>query len=294
MHVSLSHMEASQHQFISVSSYLREKLTSYQKTNPRYSLRAFAQKLGISPGGLVQIFSGQKKLSVERAYEVANNLKLDDQEKRFFLLATEYEQAKAIQRKSEVLEQIRELQGNDGNTHGPFYDLTVDQFHLISDWYGLAILECVTGHGKNFSEVEIAKYFDLSTSQVILTLERLQRLLLIEKRPSGAWSRIKGRVLVNSHIPNEAIREHYLSVIKKSSDSITSQTPSEKVTATEVFNFDVTDVAKVKKMTDEYLDALQALSRKGKNQKNTYQAIVNVFRLDQNKIVTTHKSEKKI
>ena len=286
-------MEAPQHQFISVSSYLREKLTSYQKTNPRYSLRAFALKIGISPGGLVQIFSGQKKLSVERAYEIANHLKLDDQEKRFFLLATEYEQAKAIQRKSEVLEQIRELQGDNGTPKGPFYDLSVDQFYLISEWYGLAILECVSGHGKNFTEAEIAKYFNLSTSQVVLTLERLQRLLLIERRPSGGWARIKGRLLVNSHIPNEAIREHYLSVLKMAMESITTQTPQEKVSATEVFNFDVSDLAKVKKMTDEYLESLQALSKKGKNQKNTYQTVVNVFRLDQNNLNVISKSEKK-
>jgi uncharacterized protein (TIGR02147 family) len=94
---------------ISVSKFLKEKLEEKQLQNKSYSLRAFAAKLGISPGGLAQIFSGKKKLSLERAHEIAEALKLSKEQKKLFLLAVEFEQSKKVERKAEVFEQIKKL-----------------------------------------------------------------------------------------------------------------------------------------------------------------------------------------
>ena len=57
------------------------------------------------------------------------------------------------------------------------------------------------------------------------------------------------------------------------------QTPKEKVSAAETFTFDTDQLEEVRKLTDEYLDKLVELSRQGKNKTQTYQTLLNIFRL---------------
>lgn len=263
---------------ISVSTFLKEKLEEKQLQNKSYSLRAFALKMGISPGGLVQILSGKKKLSLERAYELSAALKLPKEEKKLFLLAVEFEQSKTGERKAEIFEQIKKL---SSRKTASFFDLTVDQFKLISEWYGLAILECVSSYGRAFDAKDIAKHFGISNNEASLALERLQRLELIELKDDGSWQRIKERVLITSHVPSEAIRSYYRSVAQKSLESYGSQTPQEKISAAETFTFDPDQLEEVRRLTDEYLDKIVELSRQSKTKSTTYQALLNIFRLNE-------------
>lgn len=263
---------------ISVKNFLKEKLEEKQIKNKSYSLRSFATKMKISPGGLAQILSGKKKLSLERAHDIALNLSLASEEKKLFLLAVEFEQSKKSERKAEVFEKIKKL--NTKKT-AKFFDLGVDQFKLISQWYGLAILECVSHYGSKFNEKELAKHFGISVNEVKLTIERLIRLEIIEKKSDDCWHRIKDRVLITSHVPSDIIRNYYKSVSEKSQNSYTSQTPQEKISAAETFAFNPEQLEEIRKYTDEYLDKLILLSNQNEKKTTTYQAIVNVFRLNE-------------
>ena len=188
----------------------------------------------------------------------------------------EFEQSKKPERKFEAFEKIKKLKNKDVAN---FFDLTVDQFKLISEWYGLAILECVSTYGKSFSEKELSRHFAITLTEVSLTLERLQRLELIFKNDLGVWERVQGRLIVNSATPNQTIRNYYKSVSLKSIETYETQTPQEKVSATEVFAFDPSQIDEVRKITDEYLDKLIALSKEGQGRTQTYQALLNIFRI---------------
>lgn len=263
----------------SVSQFLKEKLEEKQLQNKSYSLRAFSAKLGISPGGLAQILSGKKRISINRAHEVAINLKLSKEEKTLFILLVEFEQSKKEERKAEVFQEIKNL---DSKKAAELFDLSVDQFKLISDWYGLAILECAGSYGKNFGVKEFSKHFGVSTNETSLTLERLQRLELIEKGNDGSWERVRDRVLVTSNVPNEAIRNYYRSVAEKSLLSYSKQSPQEKISAAETFAFDPEQIEELRRLTDEYLDKVIELSSQSKNKTATYQALINLFKLNEN------------
>jgi uncharacterized protein (TIGR02147 family) len=262
---------------VSVSRFLKTRLEKLQEKNKSYSMRAFAAKIGLSPGGLTQILSGKKKLSAERAHLIADHLQLSKEQKKVFLLSVEFEQAKSEDRKAEVLEGLRSLRTREAPA---FFDLSVEQFRLISEWHGLAAFECLSTYGKKFSARDLARHFGITFVEASLVLDRLQRLELIEEDKKGGWKRVRDRLFVTSVIPNDSLRKHYLSVTEKSIASYREQSPQEKVCGTEVFAFDVTQLEEVRKMTDEYLNNLQALAVSGKKPKDTYQAIVNVFRLN--------------
>jgi hypothetical protein len=83
-------------------------------------------------------------------------------------------------------------------------------------------------------------------------------------------------------------------VQRRSEESIHKQDPSEKSIGAQVFAADPADLPQIKKLTDDYLSALNELAARGKNRTIVYQAVANVFRLSTptgNKTET--KTEKK-
>lgn len=260
--------------------YLKDTLKAKSKTNPSYSLRAFAKKLDLSPGALSLILNKKKNLSVARAYEVAQFLELDTNETEYFTALIQLESAKSETLRLQILEKIKNLNPNIKHSKNLKQTiLTLEHFKLISEWYGLAILELISGIEKDWTSKDIAKKLSLSKLDVDLTLERLIKLELIEETNNGIYKRVAETLMIESQIPSDAIRKYYEGVHEKSRLSIREQRPNEKVIGAQVFSFDLEQLEDVRKLTDDYLNALNELAALGKNKTEVYQAIANVFRL---------------
>lgn len=77
--------------------------------NPRYSLRAFADFIGLSPSKLSEIFSGKKGLSLDRAEEVSQRLKLKGREKAIFMLSVQVQHSRVKKVRDEAKTRLSEL-----------------------------------------------------------------------------------------------------------------------------------------------------------------------------------------
>ena len=65
--------------------YLKAQLLLRQARNPRYSLRAFARRLGISPAYVSRVISGKCTLSVQAAHRVIQNMPVPSDEAQLIL-----------------------------------------------------------------------------------------------------------------------------------------------------------------------------------------------------------------
>ena len=88
---------------------LKEHLRRRQEVNPRYSLRAFAKKLEISPSKVSEVLSGKKRLSVERAESLAKKLGLTGKEFDLFVISVQLESTSKRTDKKELEKQIQSL-----------------------------------------------------------------------------------------------------------------------------------------------------------------------------------------
>ena len=79
---------------------IKDEYTKRKQRNESYSLRAFAQALGLSIAGLSQILSGKKELSQDRAVIIAKKLKLSPEQTDQLLLQIQYARAKSPELKS--------------------------------------------------------------------------------------------------------------------------------------------------------------------------------------------------
>jgi uncharacterized protein (TIGR02147 family) len=142
--------------------HLQSEFLTRVKSNPRYSMRAFARFLQLDPATLSQYLRGKRKFSAKKVVELSTRLGLAPDETRKFT-------QKALKKNK-----ASEKSWNDQNEN-----LSLDVFRLISDWYHYAIFELVTIEGFQNKPAWIASRLDITASEVSFALERLLRLGLL-------------------------------------------------------------------------------------------------------------------
>src|SRR4051794_12712496 len=111
--------------------FLAAELARRIGANPRYSQRAFAKALGLSPGELSEILRGKRPLSAKHALQIARALGLSEAERRRLLALS---------------------QGETERPTPSAYQLSADLFALVSDWYCFAIVYLAECEGFRWDE----------------------------------------------------------------------------------------------------------------------------------------------
>ncbi len=141
---------------------LKRKFEETRLKNPRWSLRAFANKIGMSSGALSEIMKGNRDLSMKAREKIAKHLHLSPMEQEQFfaeVLPTHFKRKQLS-----------------------YHQLSDDQFHLISDWWHFAILNLLKTKDFRGSVNWIAKRLGLSLAVVDEAWNRLLRLGYLKKK----------------------------------------------------------------------------------------------------------------
>jgi hypothetical protein len=194
--------------------------------NPRYSLRAFAGFIELSPSKLSEIWSRKKGLSLKRAQDICNKLKLDDEESLIFLTSVEAQHHRDLKVRRKKLEDHEALLRVHNNKQE-------DKTDQRCAWYFGAIqkIQEILPQGK----WDISELLQISPLQVENAQRFIKRLPILNKankkihlEPLSILSKIQEEFLFN---PNrmqwetdflfldekqlEEVKEAWNSVLKK-------------------------------------------------------------------------------
>ncbi|MCB9025377.1 MAG: DUF4423 domain-containing protein, partial [Bdellovibrionaceae bacterium] len=142
---------------IGVSRLLQSKFISGKQKNDKFSLRAFAQKLKLSPGTLSQILNGKRKISHKKAREICELLELSPIEREQFLKDFNVKAAPEVKT----------------------VFLSDDKFQVIAEWYYLAILALSETIDFKFNTDWISSRLNLEKNIVIEAIKKLLELKLL-------------------------------------------------------------------------------------------------------------------
>jgi len=147
--------------------FLQQELVDRIRDNPRYSLRSFARFLGVDPSLLSKILRAKRPISRKLLVGLVAKLGLSPTagEKYF--------------------EENPEENENSGPN--PYRQLSLDQFHLIAEWYHYPILELIRIKDFQPNIRWIAKRLGISVSEANVAIERLIRLGLLKVDNKGGW-----------------------------------------------------------------------------------------------------------
>jgi uncharacterized protein (TIGR02147 family) len=142
-------------------SYLQNKLVERCQDDARYSLRTFAKDLNVSPSALSAMINGKRRITERSKQQFGLKLGLSREEIQSLFPAD-----------SEELH---------------YEQLTLDSFAVISDWYHFAILELMRVKSFKSNCSWVSKRLGVSTQDIALAVERLERLGMIEINEDGDW-----------------------------------------------------------------------------------------------------------
>jgi uncharacterized protein (TIGR02147 family) len=258
----------------SYRTYVRAALSESLEKNPRFSLRGFASKIGISPSLLSDVLAGKKSISRDTALTISKNLGLSPKETEYFCLLTDFEKAKTEENKSDIFEKLQSLNGRK-----EVANLSLDFFKLISDWYHMAILEMVDIKNFNFNAKTVAKRLEITSLVAQTAIDRLERLELLEKNKDGRYRKVMDRVLSASEVPNTALQNFHRQMIEKAAASLATQTPKEKLVGSETMVFDKDQLNAANELMEEFFNKMLQLSSASKKGKDVYHLGIQFFNL---------------
>ncbi len=141
---------------------LLEELASAQARNPAYSMRSFAQKIGIGQSAVSEIVAGKRPVTRKAAEKILLGLA----------------------RPPDEIEKI--LEGREGAVQSHAYRaIDMDSYHLIASWHHYAILSLAETKNFQSSSKWIARRLGISEKTASEAIERLLRLGLIESGKNG-------------------------------------------------------------------------------------------------------------
>lgn len=233
----------------SATHFLMEEFTRRVRVNPRYSLRAYARALGMSPGALSEVLRERRPLSLKAAEKVIKALGLTGLEADKLYSFVEQEKRKGV---ADIPEHTPDQKKLDEDT-----------FHLIAQWYHFAILNLIDCEGFIWRDTYISKRLGLGVTEAAMAMKLLLRLGLVKKKGNGVEC-AHDYVLSPSDIPSAAVRGYHRQILGKAIDALELQSISERDITGIGFAADKELLPQIKKEISDFQDRISAKYSRGK------------------------------
>jgi uncharacterized protein (TIGR02147 family) len=255
----------------SYREYLSEELVRRLRSNPRYSQRAFAKQLQMSPGELSEILRGKRKLGARSALKVARALELNPDETKRLLLLVQLEKS-GTDSTSEILDEVDSLP--------QAYSMSADMFAIVSDWYCFAILNLAECENFRWDESWIARRLGVSSAEVRVAVARLVRVGLVEKK-RDVYRLARDYVIAPEGIPSEAVRSYHRQILGKAIQALDGQPVAEREVGGITFSANPKYLSQLKKEVSLFLDRIGEKYGRKRQKQEVYQLEIALFRLSE-------------
>lgn len=188
---------------------LKESLSSRQRKNPAYSLRAFAKELEIDSSNLSAILQDKRSLPQKRAGFIARKLRLSPKESALFVASS--------LKKQMAIDAIQVVQDAKN------YLLDEKYYKIISEWEYYAFLQLLNVKGFTSDFPWITARLNISDSRARLVVRDLLDLGFIKNDPKKGYIRATPSLETSENVESQALQEAHkdsLDIAKAKLDSI--------------------------------------------------------------------------
>jgi len=235
---------------IALQTKLRTHFLALQRKNSSFSLRAFAQKLQLSPSALSEILNGKRKVSRQLAEKILSQMGTDPKEQSKILSLFQKTSRPDFQ--------------EDPASDRKYLELKSDQFQMISKWHHFAILSLVETKGFQANPLWIAKRLGIKLPEAEQALERLERMGFIQ------WSRAQKKIKLTQaqlsttdDVANPAIRQSHYEDLHLSTQALDQVAVEDRDFSSLTIAIDKSKLPEAKKMIREFQDRLCAFLETG-------------------------------
>jgi uncharacterized protein (TIGR02147 family) len=256
-----------------VAQILLKEIKDRKKSNPNYSIRAFARDLQLSAGFLSDVLKEKRTLSSDRAAEIGKKLKYNKIELSHFVNISRYSNAKNSSHKKLIQDHLKSSKKMMISVR----KMKADQFAVIADWYHFAILELVEIEGFESSPDWIAKRLKISVSEVEMALDRLAKLKMISINDKGFIRKLENNEVMS--FPSAAIRKFHTQQLNKAKEALERLQYESRIMQGITMAVDPKKIPQAQELITEFRNKMYQLFENG-DKKNVYHLAIQLFPLD--------------
>jgi uncharacterized protein (TIGR02147 family) len=251
---------------LALQNTLREQLATIQRSNPRYSLRSYALKVGVHVGALSCILNGKRTVSRKLAERMLQRLMLDPQQR------------------SEILrlfpEKRSQMKAEGALALEPrFLELSAEQFKIAAEWEHFAVLSLLKCDAARSDVAWIANRLRLTENRARQVVERLLDLGLVTlDSATGKLTRSKKSYRTSDDVASIAMKKHHHQTLELAKESIDRDAVSERDLTTTTMAIDPRKLSTAKELIRKFHDDLSDLLESGR-QTEVYRLSVQLFPL---------------
>lgn len=182
--------------------WLENLLAEKIKKNPKFSLRAFARMVDVSPAVLSRILSGKRKLTFNLATRIADALHLGPIERE--TLYSFFTGAESEKSETDLHEK----------------ELSIDCFNAMKEWYHYGITQLLFIDSFNEDPKWIAKMLSITELEAKMAIDRLLRLEILDRDENGKIFRTSTHLSTSTDIASAGIRHFQKQILEKSIESL--------------------------------------------------------------------------
>jgi uncharacterized protein (TIGR02147 family) len=186
-----------------------------RKSNSRYSLRALARDLEMSPSYVSQVLNGKKIPSADVARKFKDLLGLTDLDLSLLLKSVAAHSPNAADSKELILDLLakdRAAKGFAKHTHKNPNDLL-----KLTSWIHFAVLDLTTTENFNDDDRQTARRLGISISSLNSAIEDLVTFGLL-KRENGRWTKTSKNIQFATDLSTQGTRQYHRQMISKALD----------------------------------------------------------------------------
>ncbi len=243
-------------------AFLESRLASARGKDPRFSLRAFAKRLGCDHATLSQVLRRKRPLTDRMIRLLGERLGLDPRVTEGYLSA--HPRAKRTR--------------PDRNPAS--WKLSLEAFEVISEWQHYAILELTRLKGFRADTRWISQALDIPPDLANAAISRLCSLRMLEMTGRRTWVDRSSRVTVDSGLLTDTARRRIDEQVHERALRAVRRSPaSRRIQASWILAFRAERLAELSTLVASFHRKLSALAAQDREKDDLYQIEISAFPL---------------
>jgi uncharacterized protein (TIGR02147 family) len=243
---------------------IREDLSLKQRANPSYSLRAYANFLGLHSSTLSQVLSGKRSLPLKNAKEVTTKLNLGPKDKTLFL--------ESLYRLKTNLDDIKVDQNDDR------FILDESYSKVIAEWEHYAVLTLFDIDNFLATKEEISARLGISELRSEVVLNNLLICNLVNKDAAGIFQKTHAQVRTTEDVSMKALRDSHIETLEMGKNKLEEIDVELRDYSAMTVAMDIEKLPEAKTIIREFRQKMSALLRDGKKT-DVYQLAIQLYPL---------------
>jgi uncharacterized protein (TIGR02147 family) len=243
---------------------IREDLSLKQRANSSYSLRAYANFLGIHSSTLSQVLNGKRSLPIKSAREVAEKLNLGPKDKTLFL--------ESLYRLKTNLDDIKIDQNDDR------FILDESYSKVIAEWEHYAVLTLFDIDNFLATKEEISARLGITELRSNVVLNNLLICNLINKDEEGVFQKTHAKVRTTEDVSMKALKDSHIETLEMGKNKLEEIDVELRDYSAMTVAMDIEKLPEVKTIIREFRQKMSALLRDGKKT-DVYQLAIQLYPL---------------